>query len=164
MLRQQPVMQNKKSDRGVTLVEVLIAMTILLIVFMGLIQASILAIGANMRNEMRDEAVRLSSELMVQLRTSPFDDINRDSATDPTCSAVSFNFVPVRWDTDGTADGIYNVRIRNATIPYTVRVTVTYPVTAPTCDTEHKQITITTTWAWQGETMTHAIVAFRGRS
>lgn len=151
-------MLNRMGGKGVTLVEVLIAMTILLIVFMGLIQASILAIGVNMRNDLRDEAVNLTADVMNKLRAAPFDDINRDGTADPANPTV-FNFVPARWDTDGTADGIYNVRIRNATIPYTVTVIVTYAG-----DADHKRIQITTRWTWQGETITHIITALRGRT
>ncbi len=54
--------------RGVTLVEVMISMVILLIVFMGLIQASLLTINHNMRNEVRDEAVRVAASSMARLK------------------------------------------------------------------------------------------------
>lgn len=60
-------MQNRRLDqKGVTLVEVLISLVILLIVFLGLIQASILSINHNLRNEMRDEAARIASEYMAE--------------------------------------------------------------------------------------------------
>jgi len=145
-----------RDNKGVTLVEVLIAVVITLIVFMGLIQASILSIGVNMRNDLRDEAVRLSSDIMSQLRAAPFDDINRDGTADPANpTAFAFN-----WDQDGTADNIHNVAIRNATIPYTIAVNVQWPTAG---DNNHKQITISATWQWQGEAATHQISSFRGR-
>jgi prepilin-type N-terminal cleavage/methylation domain-containing protein len=137
-----------RDNKGVTLVEVLIAVVITLIVFMGLIQASILSIGVNMRNDLRDEAVRLSSDIMSQLRAAPFDDINRDGTADPSNpTAFAFN-----WDQD--------VAIRNTTIPYTIAVNVQWPTAG---DNNHKQITITATWQWQGDTITHTISTFRGR-
>jgi prepilin-type N-terminal cleavage/methylation domain-containing protein len=71
-----------KDKRGVTLVEVMIALVILLIVFMGLIQTSLLTIDSNATNVLRDEAVRLASDTMISLRSSPFDDLNRDGAAD----------------------------------------------------------------------------------
>ena len=131
----------------------MIALVILLLVFMGLIQASIVSISANMRNNLRDEAVRLSSDLMSQLRAAPFDDLNRDGAADPA-NPTQFNF---NWDQDGTADGVHNVIIRNATIPYIVGVNAQW------LDANHKQLTVTATWSWQGENLTHAISAYRGR-
>lgn len=57
------------NNRGVTLVEVMISMVILLIVFMGLIQASLLTINHNMRNEVRDEAVRVGAASIALLRS-----------------------------------------------------------------------------------------------
>ncbi len=60
--------------RGLTLVEVMIAMVIMLIVFMGLIQASLLSIDSNMRNELRDEGTRVASESMAEVRAVPFND------------------------------------------------------------------------------------------
>ncbi len=57
------VSQNKnQGSRGVSLVEVMISLVILLIVSMGLIQASLLSVDVNIRNELRDEAVRIASE------------------------------------------------------------------------------------------------------
>src|SRR5512143_830774 len=67
--REGPVMSSKIDSRGVTLVEVMISLVILLIVFMGLIQASLLSINHNMRNSVRDEAVRIAAESMSRLRS-----------------------------------------------------------------------------------------------
>ncbi len=62
------------NNKGVTLVEVMISLVILLIVFMGLIQASILSIDHNMRNKVRDEAVRIAADTVSQLRGRGYDD------------------------------------------------------------------------------------------
>src|SRR5512135_3682764 len=62
-------MQNRMNKKGVTLVEVMISLVILLIVFMGLIQASLLSINHNLRNEARDEAVRVGAASMALLRS-----------------------------------------------------------------------------------------------
>lgn len=63
-------MKNKLDNRGVTLVEVMISLVILLIVFMGLIQASLLSIDHNLRNEVRDEGVRIASEYMTVTKST----------------------------------------------------------------------------------------------
>lgn len=66
--------QSKRlNQEGVTLVEVMIALVILLIVFMGLIQASILSINYNLHNEIRDEATRIASEYMSAARSTQVD-------------------------------------------------------------------------------------------
>lgn len=64
-----------KSRRGVTLVEVIIALVIMLVVFMGLMQASLLSINSNLRNSIRDEATRIASEEMTNARSLFFDNI-----------------------------------------------------------------------------------------
>lgn len=68
-------MSSKANSRGVTLVEVMISLVILLIVFMGLIQASLLSINHNVRNEMRDEAVRVAVEYMSRTRADVFSNL-----------------------------------------------------------------------------------------
>ena len=141
-------MLNRKDSKGVTLVEVMIALVILLLVFMGLIQASIVSINANMRNETRDEAARLTSDIMTQLRAAPFDDLDRSPITAAPASPDPANFT--------VAAALTTRSIRNATIPYTVNVII------QALDANHKQITITTQWTWQGELMTHRIDTYRG--
>jgi prepilin-type N-terminal cleavage/methylation domain-containing protein len=63
-------MPSRTNNKGLSLVEVLISLVILLIVSMGLIQASLLSIDANLRNELRDEAVKIASEDMARRRSS----------------------------------------------------------------------------------------------
>jgi Tfp pilus assembly protein PilV len=144
----QPEVTVLRNNKGVTLVEVMLALVITVIVFIGLIQASIVAIGANMRNELRDEAVRLSSDLMSELRAAPFGDIDRDGTADTE---------PRNFNRNQT------LTIRNAAVPYTVAVNVCSTTCVPALDANHKQMTVTTTWIWQGETITHTIMAYRGQ-
>jgi prepilin-type N-terminal cleavage/methylation domain-containing protein len=60
------------NNRGVTLVEVMISLVILLIVFMGLIQASLLSIDQNLRNLSRDEAGRVAAKYMASTKGKNF--------------------------------------------------------------------------------------------
>jgi len=73
------VLRNKK---GVTLVEVMISLVILLVVFLGLIQASLLSIEHNMKNEMRDEAVRIAAAAVERLKQIPFREATTGAAYD----------------------------------------------------------------------------------
>ena len=143
-------MLNRINKKGFSLVEVMISLVILLLVFMGLIQTSIVSIGANMRNEIRDEAARLTSDIMTQLRAAPFDDLDRSPITAAPASPDPANFT--------VAAALTTRSIRNATIPYTVNVII------QSLDADHKQITMTTQGTWQGETMTHTIVTYIRRS
>jgi prepilin-type N-terminal cleavage/methylation domain-containing protein len=73
------------SAKGVTLIEVMIALVVLLIVFMGLIQAALLSIDHNLRNEVRDEAVRIAAEAMTNLKAQKFSALVDNSTTQYTC-------------------------------------------------------------------------------
>lgn len=69
---QLPVaMLNKK---GMTLVEVLIALVVLLLVFLALMQTALVSIDSNTRNILRDEALSIAEARMTDLRNRPFDD------------------------------------------------------------------------------------------
>ena len=79
---------------GFTLVEVMISLVILLIVFMGLIQASLLSINHNVRNEVRDEAVRVGAKSMAMMRSFNYS----CGELDPTGTALGqFERRPAAW-------------------------------------------------------------------
>jgi len=117
----------------------MIALVVLLIVFMGLLQASIVSIQGNMRNILRDEAVRLTANRMNELRSRIFDhaDLTATAGTDYPVDAIDF---------------------RAASVNFTVRRIIA------DIDANHKQVTLTTSWAWQGENFTHSISTVRRRS
>ena len=62
------------SNRGFTLVEMLVAMVIILVALLGLVQASLLSIDNNLKNLLRDEAVRLADEQMNVMKSLPITD------------------------------------------------------------------------------------------
>lgn len=84
-------MPRKIDNRGVTLVEVMISLVILLIVFMGLIQASLLSINHNLRNEIRDEAVMLAAEYMTRTRSAAFSNLPRNDGFSPWPATPAVN-------------------------------------------------------------------------
>ena len=67
-------MFNKK---GVTLIEMMIALVILLVVSLALMQTAIIGISMNVQNALRDEAVNVAEMRMNQLRSMPFDSFTR---------------------------------------------------------------------------------------
>ncbi len=120
------VMQNNK---GVTLIEVLIALVVLLIVFMGLIQASILSIEHNLRNEIREEAVRIATDNLTTARSASF-----DSVIDSGPDTITRN-------------------IRNiSNFPFTVTRTVT------DLNTDNKQVSIRVTYKYRDETYNYDLI------
>lgn len=54
---------------GFTLVEMMISMVVILIVLLGLVQAAVLSIEHNVRNQLRDEAVRIAEQRMNGILT-----------------------------------------------------------------------------------------------
>lgn len=123
----QTVLKDKK---GMTLIEVVIALLVLLIVFLALMQTALVGIDANMLNVLRDEAVNIAEEQMSTARNSPFDSLAAGAAD------VS---PPDR-------------RLRNiAAFTYTVTRTVT------DINTDSKQVVMTVTWIWKENPYTHTI-------
>jgi len=141
----QTVLRNNK---GVTLVEVLIALVILLIVFLGLTQTSLLSIESNAITILRDEGVRLASDTMNSLRNSPFNDLNRDGAADPASFVISSTGTAPQ-QLNATNLGINTVKtmrnILNAN--YVVTVTVL------SLDADNKRVTVLVQWNWKDRTL-----------
>ena len=147
----QTALRNKK---GVTLVEVMIALVILLVVFMGLIQASLLTIENTATTALRDEAVRLATDTVTVLKASPFTDLDRDGVADPTANIPARFTIRICSTGDATqqanaaALGINTVRSsRNLTSNYDIRVTV------EKMDDDNKQATVLVRWDWKERTV-----------
>jgi prepilin-type N-terminal cleavage/methylation domain-containing protein len=117
----QAVILNKfRQCRGLTLVEVLISLVIILIVFMGLIQSALVSIDHNFINELRDEAVRIASASHVETRVTAFDSL-----------------------AEGTSNQVVTRTFRNISRNFKIIRTIA------DLDTNNKQITITVTWEWR---------------
>lgn len=122
-------MLNKK---GMTLIEVMIALVILLLVSLALMQTVTLGINSNVRNLLRDEAVRIADTRITELMNTQFDSaiLNATGGTTETAVAKEFrnfpiNFTPTRAITDLGGD--------------------------------NKRVDITVAWDWRGNNYTHTI-------
>lgn len=155
MLRGQSAMKSRpRKNHGVTLIEVLIALTVLLIVFLGLIQAALLTIQSNMKNGLRDEAVAITSEHITMLRGTNFDDMNADGANESALAGVVTNFAPI------TRTRTFR---NSVSVPFSTRVSVLNLDGTALIPVNNKQLTVTTAWAWQGENFTHQVMTMRQR-
>jgi len=156
-----------KGKQGVTLVEVMISLVILLIVFMGLVQTSLLTIDTNATNALRDEAVRLASDTMSALRSSSFLDLNRDTVTD----AADINFV---ISSTGLAAQQLNATRLGINTQKTIRniLNANYVVTVTIIDMDanNKQADILVQWDYKerrlvnGNAYSHRIVSLLRRT
>jgi len=110
-----------KNNRGMTLIEVLIAIVITFIVFLGLSGSGIFVMNENIKNSLRDEAVSVAGmEMDNNVRNIPFDTLA--AAAGP--------------------QGIDNVirQIRGLTVNYGVTRTVEI------LDANNLQVSINVTW------------------
>jgi len=119
------------NNKGMTLIEIMIALVILLISSLALMQTASLGITMNVQNVLRDEAVNVAEIEMNDLRSRPFDNI----ASAATTTVVSRNF-------------------RGFTVDYTVTPTVT-DINASS--QQSKQISVSVAWSYRNKDYKHEI-------
>ena len=140
---QQTAMSNKK---GLTLVEVMIALVIVLLVFLALMQTALVSIESNTLNILREEAVSIAEMRMNQVRNIPFASLVSDAAS-----------VPVTRN------------VRNITGGFTFNTLMTVAElggdgSLATDDGDNRQVNIMVTWQWKGNPYTHSITTIRRRT
>jgi prepilin-type N-terminal cleavage/methylation domain-containing protein len=109
-----------KNNRGMTLIEVLIAIVITFIVFLGLSGSGIFVMNENIKNSLRDEAVSVAGMEMEQVRNTSFDTLYSAPGTQSVDNVVR--------------------QIRGLTVNYGVTRTVTI------LDSNNLQVSINVTW------------------
>lgn len=62
----------RKSERGLTLLETVVALAIIFIVFLGLTDAGLLVVEHNIKNTIRDEGVSVGEAEIAAVREIPF--------------------------------------------------------------------------------------------
>lgn len=131
---------------GMTLVEVMVAMVISLIIFLALMQTSLISIDHNMRNTLRDEAGRIAEERMSRLKNLPFDnaDLNDTNATVGTGTTTPESGIPRT--------------IRNFSLTFTPTRIV------DEVNTNTKEVTVRVSWTWKGQTYTQSITTVLKRN
>jgi prepilin-type N-terminal cleavage/methylation domain-containing protein len=108
------------NNKGLTLVEVMIALSVFLLVFMGLFQTALLSIEHNMKNILRDEAINIAAARMEEAKSMLFDNV----VNNPNVCSVSNNLCtddeecPQSGETCGTP----------ATVTFSSCATNTYPM------------------------------------
>ncbi len=126
------------NKNGMTLIEVMIALLILMIVALAVMQTALVGMRVNLQNSMRDEAVNVVDLRMNELRNTPFDTISLGTVIEP---AISRSF---------RAGGLVNYRPTR-----TVRLIDTSGDT--------KEINVTVNWLYSGKTYTHTVTTIMRR-
>ena len=130
-------MLNKK---GMTLVEVMIAMLLSLIIFLALMQTSLISINQNVRNNLRDEAGRVADLRMSALKNLSFDD-------------ALLNETLVGGVPDFVNDTTTTRQIRNFNVQFEVWKKI------DAIGTDVKELTIEVRWTWKTQPFTHSFTS-----
>jgi len=141
-----PPMSAILNKRGVSLVEVLIALVISLLVFLAVMQTAIVGIDANMRNVLRDEAVNIAEMRLREARSVPF-------AALETGNAVVVDVVnrDVR-------------KINNFQFTVNTRVDeIDGDQDTDTDDGDIRRAVVTVNWQWKGQNFRHTATTIRKR-
>jgi prepilin-type N-terminal cleavage/methylation domain-containing protein len=159
--------------RGLTLVEVMIALVVFLFVFFALMQTALVSIDANMMNSLRNEALNIAEMRMNEARNENFVGLvsdagapsgNFDSSCDSGCNDCPAGFATGRCS-------CRDVRSISQ-FKFCTNLTCTEVVggggvggdgNCATDDAENKQVHITVGWKWKGEDYTHRITTVRKR-
>lgn len=113
----------KRNNEGVSLVEMLIAMSVLLVVALSMMQTALVGIDANMRNVLRDEGVSIAEKALDGLRNERFSDLSGLNGT----------------------TGVAPTGVRKATVDYTITNSVS------TAGPRHRNVEVRVEWQWKGE-------------
>lgn len=124
------------NNKGMTIIETLISIVILIIVSFALMKTSILGMKTNLQNSLRDEAVNIVEMRIDQLRNMPFP---IPPATNNLTATIN------------APDPQVTRTFRGFTTTYTPTRTVT------DLNADSKQITMSVSWVYSGQTFTHAV-------
>jgi prepilin-type N-terminal cleavage/methylation domain-containing protein len=136
------------NKRGSSLIELLIAMTILAIVAAALMKSSILVLQKNVQNEMRDEAVHIAEQRMNEIRSGP-------GGFDETISGIGLK-------AENVALPAVSRTIRNGLVSFTVNKNVV-ELDGVGLSANTKQVTVTVGWLFRGQPNTHAVMSIARR-
>lgn len=140
--------------KGLTLVEVMIALVVLLLVSLALMQTALVSIDANMTNILRDEAVGIAEMRMNEARNTPFAALVSD-----TGSLAGFD-CPGSFPAIGVP---VERNLRNISgFDFCTNMTVNElggDGSLATDDADSRQVDIRIGWRWKGADYNHRITS-----
>jgi len=151
----------KLNREGLTLVEVMIALLVMLVVFFALMQTALVGIDSNMLNSLRNEAVNVAEIRMNEVKTKPFASIVSDSNSLSACVSDCPAGFP--------ATGVCNPRNVRSISGFNFCTNLSCgEIGGPdndcaTDDADNRQITIMVGWKWKGQDYRHTIATIRKR-
>jgi type IV pilus assembly protein PilV len=130
----------KLNNKGMSLLEVMIATVFLMVVSLALVQTSLLGFQENLRNALREEAVRIADQKIGDLRARAY----TQTFTDPLLNAGATTVTVTRI-------------LRSFQKDYSVTTTIT------DLSTDNKQITVKVDWTYKGPTFSHSTTVIMGK-
>ena len=156
------------NKRGVSLVEVMVALVVMLLVFFALMQTALVGIESNMLNALRNEAVSTADMRMKETKNEQFTNIASDTLSplsdyDGSCSS-GCNDCP-----SGFSTGKCRCRDMKSIPEFKFCTSLKCEEIGgdndcATNDADNKKLTVTVGWKWKGEVYKHTITTVRSRS
>ncbi|NOY65406.1 MAG: prepilin-type N-terminal cleavage/methylation domain-containing protein [Nitrospirae bacterium] len=125
--------------KGFTLIEVLFALSIILITMLGLYKVTDLSMMTNMKNVIRDEGVQVAREVSNRIRAIPFDKLTTGTWQQSDFAAIGYQNAQVTRN------------FRGFSVTYNLAATVT------DYSNEVRQIDVTVSWTYRGTSYNHTI-------
>jgi len=146
----QPASNNK---RGFTLIELMIAMLIIMVSMLALLTSILTAMNANVGNEIRNTAIKVTNETAEALLALP---IEYAELSVGSTHSNTFTTGTTGQQVKGFPDPNQKVRA------YQVTYTIQWDVTAPTANL--KQIVITVSYSHKGQSYTNSSLIYKHRA
>jgi len=147
------------NKKGLTLVEVMIALVIVLLVFLALMQTALVSIESNTVNLLREEAVSIAEMRMNQSRSVLFTNLVSDAGSLSGCDC------PTGFSSTG--DCVKRDIRSMSQFNFCTNLTCQELGGDGNCatdDSDNKQIIITVGWKWKGNPYRHSITTIRRRT
>jgi prepilin-type N-terminal cleavage/methylation domain-containing protein len=146
------------NNRGLTLVEIMIALTLLLLVSMAMMQTALVGIGANMQTVLRDEAVRIAETRMNEARNLQFDESGSQLVSDTADAISDAGFAIVSCQAPPVSDAtpypvVVERKFRNMAVSFGTRRTVTV------LDEDHAEVSVLVRWEYRNMCYSHQVNA-----
>ncbi len=139
-------------ERGVTLLELMIALVILTVSILGLLSLTVTSIQANMQNDVRNTAIRLTNQVAEAMRSQPITNVITGGLA--PYSAANTALLPNYLNYPNPVQ-----TIRGVPTTYTATWTV-----APPLSPNLSQVTVTVGWTYRNVNYTNVAVVYKPKA